>query len=71
MKKPELLAPAGDFEKLKFAILYGTDAVYGSGKEFSLRQFSKNFSEEELPEGTIFRIKNRVKNGNPDEKILY
>ncbi len=48
MKKPELLAPAGDFEKLKFALLYGADAVYGSGKNFSLRQFSKNFTDDEL-----------------------
>ena len=48
MKRPELLAPAGDFEKLKFAFLYGADAVYAGGKNFSLRQFSKNFTDEEL-----------------------
>ncbi len=46
--KPELLAPAGNFEKLKIAIRYGADAVYLAGKEFSLRNFSGNFSEEEL-----------------------
>ena len=37
MKKAELLAPAGSFEKLKIAFLYGADAVYAGGKEFSLR----------------------------------
>ncbi len=46
--KPELLAPAGNFEKLKIAIRFGADAVYLAGKEFSLRNFSGNFSEEEL-----------------------
>jgi putative protease len=46
--KPELLAPAGNFEKLKIAIHYGADAVYLAGKEFSLRNFSGNFSEQEL-----------------------
>jgi len=46
--KPELLAPAGNFEKLKIAIHYGADAVYLAGKEFSLRNFSGNFTEEEL-----------------------
>jgi putative protease len=48
IKKPELLAPAGNFEKLKIAIHYGADAVYLAGKEFSLRNFSGNFSEKEL-----------------------
>jgi putative protease len=44
----ELLAPAGDFEKLEIAIHYGADAVYVSGKNYSLRNFSGNFSFEEL-----------------------
>jgi putative protease len=44
----ELLAPAGDFEKLEIAIHYGADAVYLAGKDFSLRNFSGNFSIEEL-----------------------
>ena len=48
INKPELLAPAGNFEKLKIAIHYGADAVYLAGKEFSLRNFSGNFSEKEL-----------------------
>jgi len=42
-KKPELLAPAGDFEKLQMAIAYGANAVYLGGKEFSLRANAKNF----------------------------
>ena len=46
--KPELLAPAGNFEKLEIAIHYGADAVYLAGKDFSLRNFSENFSEAEL-----------------------
>jgi len=43
MKKPELLAPAGDFEKLQMAIAYGADAVYVGGKDYSLRANAKNF----------------------------
>lgn len=46
--KPELLAPAGNFEKLEVAIDYGADAVYLAGKEFSLRNFSGNFTDSEL-----------------------
>lgn len=46
----ELLAPAGNFEKLKFAFHYGADAVYCSGKNFGLRAFAGNFSNEELAE---------------------
>jgi len=48
MKKVELLAPAGSFEKLEVAVHYGADAVYIAGKAFSLRNFSGNFTEEEL-----------------------
>jgi U32 family peptidase len=47
-KKVELLAPAGSFEKLEIAIHYGADAVYLAGKNFSLRNFSGNFTIEEL-----------------------
>lgn len=50
MKDIELLAPAGNFEKLKFALHYGADAVYCSGKAFGLRAFAGNFSNEELEE---------------------
>ncbi len=48
MKKVELLAPAGDLEKLKFAIEYGADAVYLGGEHFGLRTASKNFTIENI-----------------------
>ena len=48
MNKPELLAPAGDMNKLKTAFYYGADAVYIGGKNFSLRAFSGNFTDEEI-----------------------
>lgn len=51
MDKIELLAPAGDLEKLKMAIEYGADAVYLGGDNFGLRKASKNFSMEEIEEG--------------------
>ncbi len=50
MTKPELLAPAGSFEKLKMALAYGADAVYFGGKAFGLRAFSDNFSDDQLAE---------------------
>ena len=46
--KVELLAPAGNFEKLEIVLHYGADAVYLAGKAFSLRNFSGNFSLEEI-----------------------
>ncbi len=51
---PELLAPAGDLERLKIALLYGADAVYIGGKDYSLRANAKNFSLEEIKEATAF-----------------
>ena len=48
-KKPELLSPAGDMEKLKMAVAYGADAVYLAGTSFGMRSFAGNFSPEELP----------------------
>lgn len=50
----ELLAPAGDKEKLKFALLYGADAVYFGGQNYSLRANAKNFSLEDIKEATLF-----------------
>lgn len=54
MKKPELLAPAGSLSKLKYAIMYGADAVYIGGEAFSLRVAAKNFTMEEIEEGIKF-----------------
>ena len=53
-KKPELLAPAGDMEKLRMAVLYGADAVYLAGEQFGMRSFAGNFSPEELPRAVAF-----------------
>ena len=53
-KKPELLAPAGNLEKLRMALLYGADAVYLGGKSFGLRAFGGNFTREEMAEGISF-----------------
>ena len=50
LKLPELLAPAGDMERLKIALAYGADAVYLGGKIFGLRAFADNFSPAELAE---------------------
>lgn len=52
--KVELLAPAGNFTKLKTAVNFGADAVYVGGKNFSLRTFADNFSREELKEATEY-----------------
>ncbi len=54
LKKPELLAPAGNLEKLKTAIIYGADAVFVGGKEFSLRSAASNFSLEDIREACQF-----------------
>ena len=54
MKRVELLAPAGDLEKLKIAILYGADAVFIGGKKFSLRAKASNFTIEDIKEACDF-----------------
>ena len=54
---PELLAPAGDFERLKFAFLYGADAVYFGGQNYSLRANAKNFSLEEIKKASEYAHK--------------
>jgi len=54
MRKLELLAPAGDLEKLKIAIDYGADAVYFGGEMFGLRAAAKNLREEEIREGVKY-----------------
>ncbi|RCX22480.1 putative protease [Fontibacillus phaseoli] len=57
LEKPELLAPAGNLEKLKFAIHYGADAVYIGGQKYGLRSNADNFSFEEMREGVEFAKK--------------
>lgn len=54
LPKPELLAPAGDLEKLKTAVLYGADAVYLGGEEFGLRVAAAKFTPADLAEGISF-----------------
>lgn len=54
MKKIELLAPAGDLERLKIAFTYGADAVYIGGEIFGMRSAAKNFTIEEMKEGVEF-----------------
>ena len=50
MRKAELLAPAGDMERLRMSVAYGADAVYLAGGDFGMRAFAGNFSPEELSE---------------------
>lgn len=61
MKIPEILSPAGNTEKLEFALRYGADAVYLAGKNFGLRSAAGNFSEKELA-GAVERVKASNKN---------
>lgn len=61
MNNIELLAPAGDLEKLKFALLYGADAVYIGGQDFSLRANAQNFSLEDMKEAVKYAHKNNKK----------
>jgi len=53
-RKPEVLAPAGDMERLKMAVLYGADAVYLAGTTFGMRAFAGNFTDEELVKAVQF-----------------
>ncbi|MDO4593896.1 MAG: U32 family peptidase [Tissierellia bacterium] len=54
MKKVELLAPAGDFDRLKTAIKFGADAVYLAGDNFGLRKNAKNFDFDQLKEAVKY-----------------
>jgi len=54
MRKVELLAPAGNLEKLKMAVIYGADAVYLGGEEYGLRAYADNFTPDTLKEGIDF-----------------
>lgn len=57
MKKIELLSPAGDLERLKVTLLYGADAVYIGGQDYSLRANANNFSIDEIKEACNFAHK--------------
>ncbi len=61
LKKPELLAPAGNLDKLKIAVLYGADAVFIGGQEFGLRSSADNFTIEEMAEAVKFAKPFQVK----------
>lgn len=61
LKRPEILAPAGNLEKLKIAIRYGADAVYIGGQAFGLRSRAGNFSFEEMAEGIAFAHEHQAK----------
>ena len=59
--KPELLAPAGDRERLEAAVAYGADAVYLAGKSFGMRSAPANFGEEELRDAVSYCHERGVK----------
>jgi U32 family peptidase len=61
VKIPELLAPAGNLEKMKMAIHYGADAVYLGGEEYSLRNLAGNFTVDELVEAVGFAHENSAR----------
>ena len=61
MKRPEILSPAGNFEKMRAAILYGADAVYLSGQIFGMRAAADNFSIDELREAVEYAHERGVK----------
>ncbi|MDF2840886.1 MAG: collagenase-like protease, partial [Clostridia bacterium] len=54
MNKIELLAPAGNMEKLRMAVIYGADAVYIGGEKFGLRASAGNFNMEQIKEAVKF-----------------
>jgi len=60
-KKPELLCPAGDWERLKLAVAYGADAVYLAGTTFGMRSFAGNFTPEELPKAVAYAHEHGVR----------
>ena len=73
---PELLAPAGDMEKLRFAIAYGADAVYLAGQKFGMRAAAANFDDEALRVGITYAHERGVKcyitvNIMPSERDLH
>lgn len=61
MTRPEILSPCGNFEKLRFAVRYGADAVYLAGKRFGMRSASDNFTDQELAQAIQFAHEHGVK----------
>lgn len=61
IKRPEVLVPAGDFERLEAGIKYGADAIYLGGSLFTMRASPQNFSFEQLKEATTLAHKNNVR----------
>ena len=61
LNRPELLAPAGNMEKLKVAVVYGADAVYLGGHRYGLRAGSDNFTLEEMAGAVAFAHERKVK----------
>ena len=61
VKKPELLCPAGDLERLKAAVDFGADAVYLAGEEFGMRTAATNFGEEDMRLGVAYAHEQGVK----------
>lgn len=61
MKRPEILSPCGNFEKMTFAIRYGADAVYLAGEQFGMRTASDNFTREEMLEAIKYAHERGVK----------
>ena len=59
--RPELLAPAGDLEKMRFAIAYGADAVYLAGQRFGMRAAAANFDDDALRAGIAYAHAHGVK----------
>lgn len=61
MKKPEILSPAGDMEKLRYAVAYGADAVYMAGNQFGMRTGAGNFTYEQMQQAIDHCHANGVK----------
>ena len=61
MKRPEILSPAGNFEKMRSAIRFGADAVYLAGQIFGMRAAADNFSIDELREAVNYAHERAVK----------
>ena len=70
-KEIELLAPAGDFEKLKTAIHFGADAVYFAGKNYGLRAFGTNFETDSIADSMNYLQHRLPHHYNDKKKISY